>query len=299
LEIVLGRLRKVCDRMCGLFCLFFIGVIFQLTWPENALAWGPGVHTMIGLSSLNEVSLLLPSIARMITSFPLEYLYGSLAADFFIGKSRRRKRGNPHNWEGGFRFLREASDDREASYAFGFLSHLAADVVAHNLFVPNLTNAYPGKRRMGHLYWEIKADYWVGPWYTRVAKDVLSTDHRTCDELLTMIEGRRGNGLKAKKHLFAQSVRLSDYIYSTQNLLFSGKAVRLEMFQKNLALMVDLSCRVAKDFLTHPESSPCLLYNPVGRRGACLTTRKRFSVNMPYAHPLTRRFTVDPENLRP
>ena len=188
--------------MLGLFCLFFIGVIFQLTWPENALAWGPGVHTMIGLSSLNEVSLLLPSIARMITSFPLEYLYGSLAADFFIGKSRRKKRGNPHNWEGGFRFLREASDDREASYAL-------------------------------------------------------------------------------------------------QDLLFSGKAVRLGMFQKNLALMVDLSCRVAKDFLTHPESSPCLLYNPVGRRGTCLSTRKRFSVSMPYAHPLTRRFTVDPEHLRP
>jgi hypothetical protein len=255
-------------------------VVLQLICAQSALAWGPGVHTVIALSSLDEVGLLLPSIARMITSFPVEYLYGCLAADFFIGKGKGKKQGNPHNWEGGFKFLSEASNDREAAYAYGFLSHLAADVVAHNFFVPNLIKSYPARRRVGHLYWEIKADYLVGPGYTRVAKDVLSMDHKGCDELLELVAGKRRNGLKAKKHIYTQSIKLSDYFYATHDFLFAGKMVRWQMFHKYLAFMVDLSCRMSKNFLMHPDSSPCLLYSPLGRRNVRLAKRRRLSTKM-------------------
>ena len=93
-----------------LFSLF----VFQLIAADRALAWGPGVHTVIALSTLENVGLILPAIARMITLFPLQYMYGCLSADFFIGKSHGRRMGNAHSWEGGFRFLREASDDEEA-----------------------------------------------------------------------------------------------------------------------------------------------------------------------------------------
>jgi hypothetical protein len=61
--------------------LLSLGVIFQFLCAERALAWGPGVHMVIALSSFEEVSLLLPAIASMITSFPVEYLYGCLAVD--------------------------------------------------------------------------------------------------------------------------------------------------------------------------------------------------------------------------
>jgi hypothetical protein len=117
---------------------FCISVIVQLILAEGAWAWGAAVHTVMACRILDEVGQVLPFIARIIQLFPYEYIYGSLAADFFVGKGQKKKDGHSHNWETGFRLLEEASDDREAAYAYGFLSHLAADVVAHNYFVPNL-----------------------------------------------------------------------------------------------------------------------------------------------------------------
>ena len=102
-----------------------------------------------------------------------------------------KKSGRAHSWKGGFRFLNEAVDDQEMAYAYGFLSHLAADVVAHNFFVPNLTNEYRALRKKSHLYWEIRADYLVGQEYTKIARDVLAMDHRACDNLLKAISGKR------------------------------------------------------------------------------------------------------------
>ena len=189
--------------MIFLKVLAFLGgyVLAQLSGPESALAWGPGVHTVTALSLLNDVSLILPAIAGVITQYPREFLYGCLAADFFIGKGKRKRAGHPHSWKGGITFLGEASDDREAAYAYGFLSHLVADVAAHNFFVPDLINTYPAGRKMGHLYWEIKADYLIGPGYLKIAKDVLSMDHKGCDDLLDLISGKKRNRLKTKKRL--------------------------------------------------------------------------------------------------
>ena len=81
-------------------------LIVQLMWVKSALAWGPGVHTVTALSVLDDVQLLLPFVARTLTSFPLQYLYGCLSADFFIGKTKKAKTRHLHNWEGGFTLLR-------------------------------------------------------------------------------------------------------------------------------------------------------------------------------------------------
>jgi hypothetical protein len=255
--------------------ILFLLFVFQFMGVERALAWGPGVHTVIALGTLENVGLILPAIARMLTLFPLQYVYGCLAADFFIGKSQGRRTESAHSWEGGFRFLREASDDEEAAYAYGFLSHLAADVVAHNFFIPNVMTAYAARRRMGHLYWEVKADQVVGSVYTKIARDVLSTDHKGCDALLHLISGKRINGLKAKKQLYAQSVKFSNYLSTTHDLFFTGEGIRGRMFRKNLGLMIDLSRRCVEDFLGHPESSWCLSYSPIAARDLRLVKGRR------------------------
>ena len=119
----------------------------------------------------------MPAVSRIITSYPLEYVYGSLSADFFIGKGMGNRSGNLHNWYGGFEFFGEACDNREAAYAYGYLSHLVSDVLAHNFFVPKLISSAPGMGGGGHLYWEMKSDYAVGPIYLKIARDVLAGDH--------------------------------------------------------------------------------------------------------------------------
>ncbi|MBW1903513.1 MAG: zinc dependent phospholipase C family protein [Deltaproteobacteria bacterium] len=257
------------------FCLFVLG---QLLWAKSALAWGPGVHTVIALNMLDDVSLILPSIARVISSFPLEYLYGCLAADFFIGKSKMRKAGHAHSWKGGFRFLNEADDDQEMAYAYGFLSHLAADVVAHNFFVPNMTSKYRALRKKSHLYWEIRADYLVGQEYTKIARDVLAMDHRGCDNLLKAISGKKKKGLGARKLVYTQSVKISDRAYTTHHMVFPDKVVGRHSFNEYAAFMVGLSSRVVKGFLKYPETSPCLSHDPIGIRTLALARRNNGSL---------------------
>jgi len=271
----------------------FVFSIVQFFFADDALAWGPGIHTVTGLISLNDVTGILPSIARIVTAFPREYLYGCLAADFFIGKSKRKRANHLHNWEGGYRVLSEAGDDRERAYAYGFLSHLAADVVAHNFFIPGLINHYPGRKRVGHLYSEIKADFLVGPGYIRIAADILSTDHRKCDQLLKSLTGKKRNGLKTQKHLFTQSVRLSDYLCASHPMLFVGRKMGREMFHNYLALMLNMSCRLIRDLLTHPDSSPCLLYDPLGRRSLRLAKRNRRLSLLFRQRPPIQEFRVD------
>ncbi len=252
-----------------------ISVITLLLYAENALAWGPGVHTAIALTVLDDVRLILPAIAGVISSFPSEYVYGCLAADFFLGKRKMKMAGQAHNWKGGFRLLHEADSDQETAYAYGFLSHLAADVIAHNFFVPTMTHEYRALRKKSHLYWEIRADYLVGQKYTKIARNVLNMDHRSCDELLKVVSGRRKNGLDARKLLYTQSVRISDHAYTTHHLFFPDRLAAGRGFSEYTVSMIGLSSRVVKGFLKYPEMSPCLAHDPIGKRNPGLAKRAR------------------------
>lgn len=251
-----------------------VGATFlQALWPESAFAWGPAVHTVVALSVLDGVSEMLPQVGTIISARPIEYIYGSLAADFFIGKTRRWATRHIHNWKGGLRLLREAKGRREQAYAYGFLSHLAADVVAHNLFVPNMMSLFPRPKRAGHLYWEAKADYLMGPAYMKVAKGVLFMDHEVCDELLKNVTGKR-NGLKAKKRIFTQTVKFSDYLYGAYPELFSTRPWLASGFANQAFSMVSLSAKLVLDFLKDPASCPCLASDPLGKRAMEAVSRK-------------------------
>lgn len=277
-------------------CFIFSGIIavVQLICAKNALAWGPGVHTVIALNLLNDTRLILPSIAGIITSFSSEFLYGCLAADFFVGKSKMKKGGHAHNWRGGFKFLDEANDDQELAYAYGLLSHLAADVVAHNFFVPNMINGSLTGRKNSHLYWEIRTDYLIGPEYTKVARDVLGMDHRECDVLLNTIAGIKRRNLKTKKLIFTQSVKFSDRVYKTRHTFFPYKTVNRHTFSNYANFMVGLASRVVIGFLKHPETSPCLRHDPIGKRNLGLAKRNRSFAKFFNTHPQqASSFSID------
>jgi hypothetical protein len=225
-------------------------------------------------------------------------MYGCLSADFFIGKGKQKSRKkNPHTWDGGLKFLKEAYDDRETAYALGFLSHLAADVIAHNFFIPNLLSIYPGRGKMGHLFWEIRSDYLIGSAYTRIARGVLEMDHQICDDLLKLIGGRRKNGFKAGKGFFAQTVRFSDRLHATRDHFFEPRVIRWRHFHGYLALMLDLSRSLVNDLLKHPETSPCFLHDPMGRRNLLLAKKKRPFPRFSRIPRPVRRFDVDEDLL--
>ncbi len=278
--------------------LFFCSVFFiiQLVVTSGAWAWGPAIHTVIACTLLDEVTQILPAIAHTIQSFSLEYIYGNMAADFFIGKGLKQREDHPHNWETGFRCLAEAKDEREEAYAYGFLSHLASDVIAHNYFVPDLIHRIYTWKRIGHLRSEAMADKFAGPFYIKVAREILTMKELDCDDLLKSIVKRDRHGLKTRRRLFTQSVKISDYIYYLPKISFWNGNPRIS--QEYLAFMIDLSYRLVKNLLSDPASSPCLAHDPVGSHNIRLASQNGVLSKFLNNQRPTYQFPVDQTLLR-
>jgi len=71
------------------------GLLLPLVFAEQAWAWGPAIHAAISCTVLQKAVSIFPAVANVIQSFPLEYIYGSLAADFMVGKGQKKKPGHP------------------------------------------------------------------------------------------------------------------------------------------------------------------------------------------------------------
>jgi len=276
---------------------FITVTLWQLVLTDSAWAWGPAIHTAIACNMLNDLSAILPSIASVIQSFPLEYIYGNMAADFFLGKGQKKRDGHSHNWETGLKILNEVRDDNEAAYTYGFLSHLAADIVAHNYFVPDLIHRISSWKKMGHVYSEIVADRYMGPFYMRMARDILSTERLECDRLFKSVAIRNRRGLKTKKHIFTQTVKVSDYLYYLPQIPSFKKKSRYMVSQDHLEIMTELSCRLVKHILSYPDTSPCLSYDPIGSRNIRLASQNGVVSRLFNNHYPQYRFPVDQELL--
>jgi len=250
--------------------ILFIITLKEWMFSDGAWAWGPAVHTVISCNILEAGSQILPAIASVIQAFPSEYIYGAISADFFLGKGVKKKKGHSHNWETGFMLLEKANGDKEAAYAYGFLSHLAADVVAHNYFVPGLIHRASRWKRIGHLYSESVADKFVDPFYLKIAKEILAMEHLDYDKVLRSSAVRSGHGLRAKKHIFTQSLRISAYLYCLDN---GERSLPFNMDDEHIAFMIDLSFRLVRDVLSYPDSSACLFYDPIGSENLRLASR--------------------------
>ncbi len=124
----------------------------------RALAFGPSSHIELGLEALRYLAILPAAVRSVIRHFPGSFLYGTCAADIIVGKNMAEYVHHCHNWEVGFRMLDHAGDDRIQALCWGFLSHLAADVVAHNYFVPCRVVTGYRRQRGRHLYWELRFD---------------------------------------------------------------------------------------------------------------------------------------------
>jgi hypothetical protein len=90
-----------------------------------------------------------------------------------IGKKMSQRRKAAHHWIGGLRLLENAEHNRTRAFAYGFLTHLAADTVAHNQFVPKQILRANSTILLGHLYWEVMADQLTDPARRRAIRKLL------------------------------------------------------------------------------------------------------------------------------
>lgn len=140
-----------------IFLLSFIG--FMLV-PSFAFAWGPLTHVYLANEIYSYAPLIPGGIMALLRKYRQDFLYGNLMADMILGKKYLPDDKSSHSWDVGLRLLEQAKRGPEKAFVYGYLSHLAADTVAHEALTEDRWD-------VGHAWIEIKADsiinktYWL------------------------------------------------------------------------------------------------------------------------------------------
>ncbi len=248
--------------LCAIFCATLTAI---LGFPDHAMAWGPGVHLAIGQTALANLHLFPAVLAENLLRHSSAFLYGCLSADIFIGKGTRFKPGHSHNWETGLKLLKSAHDPRTKAYARGYLTHLAADVVAHNYFVPNMLWNMPYGGNAGHVYVEMQADLKTD-WCPNEALRLFRTPSRRQEGALLSATAQRRWTFLIKKRLMMGSLNLCTRKSWDHSLGIAGRMQPWPQAGTYLDDMVDLATRAAMDVLACPEDAATRAFDPIGSR---------------------------------
>src|SRR5512138_761515 len=248
-----------------------------LAWPSDAHAWGPLAHLNFSAQALGSLGAIQPGLRQVLADFGDEFLYGSLAADIVVGKNMARYLYHCHNWRVGFNVFKHARPGGEQAFALGFLSHLAADTVAHNYFVPYKTVASYHKVNTRHAYWELRYDQLMDQRLSRLAKQVTTRAIRNHDDYLErMLSGSSVLPFRVSRQLFRS-------LLATARIGRFGQVSSLTFArERNLSLEPelvtetnDLACRAILGMLAEGERSEAARADATGARNIRLATDLR------------------------
>lgn len=135
--------------------LTFLLIFF---FPDCGYCFGPAFHLKIGYELINYLTLFSPLTQELLQRYPLDFLYGNISPDIIIGKRFLSYHKHCHNWDIAKSLIEESKTEKQRAFAYGYLAHLAADVVAHNYFVPYQIISTFKTRTLTHLYWETRID---------------------------------------------------------------------------------------------------------------------------------------------
>lgn len=188
--------------LCAVALFFF---------PERAWAWGPATHIYLGSAILQSLALLPVAVQTLLKAFPKDFLYGSVAADISLAKKYVPEGRHCHNWHIGEEIFSTAETDRLRAVGLGYLSHLAADTIAHNYFVPRQLLITSSTKGLGHSYWEHRMDMQLPESFTRVAREVvMDHDHSAADTLFDQVLSATLFSFNTNRRIFRGMIRIQD-----------------------------------------------------------------------------------------
>lgn len=191
-------------------CMIAAAVMLVVLVPTPLYAWTPGTHVFLGDALLRNLSLLPGPIAELLAAFPADFLYGSIAADTSIAKKYADVGRHCHSWHIGLEIHDEAREPALKAFALGYLAHLAADVVAHNFYVPRQLAVTSSTTGIGHSYWESRVDTHIGDPWPRRARELLVLDHGLADQHLDRILSPTLFGTATNRRIFRGMVYVTD-----------------------------------------------------------------------------------------
>jgi hypothetical protein len=188
--------------------LLWIVLLLCLVW----LPWGPGHHLEFAERVLRRRKELLPGdVAQLIGSERKAYLYGNLAADLINFKNYGGAYNHCHRWQIVEEMREHTNSARGEAFLLGYLSHLAADTIAHNHFVPYHLARFARTKGLGHLYWEMNADRFVPHERWRIVTE-LKADARLAelDDMVNRCVPKKALSMRTNKFLFNHVLLVSE-----------------------------------------------------------------------------------------
>jgi hypothetical protein len=186
-------------------------VALVLILPDHVFAFGPATHVFLGQQLLGSLQLLPEYVAVLLRTHPQSFLYGSMAADISLAKKYVPAGRHCHFWHVGEEIFDRAENDRLRAVALGYLSHLAADTVAHNYFVPRQLLMTSSTKALGHSYWEHRLDAHLGQTYASLAREVvMDYDHTEADTLFDTVLSGTIFSFETNRRIFRGMIRAQD-----------------------------------------------------------------------------------------
>ncbi|MEN8375721.1 MAG: zinc dependent phospholipase C family protein [Gemmatimonadota bacterium] len=174
-------------------------------------AFGPATHIFLGERLLGSLHLLPAHIATLLAAHPRSFLYGSIAADISLAKKYAPVGRHCHFWHVGREIVEEAATDALKAVGLGYVSHLAADTVAHNFFVPRQLLLTSSTKALGHTYWESRLDAQLGePYSARAREVVIEYDHSAADALFDQVLSATIFSFQTNRRIFRGMIRAQD-----------------------------------------------------------------------------------------
>jgi len=262
--------------------LVLITAVICILIPDQALAWGGGMHLQLGMSVLDNLSTLSPDLAALLAANPRDFLYGCISADITLGKKFTHTMLNCHRWRIGQKVLQAAHTDSERACAYGYLCHLAADIIAHNYFVPYKIMRSFASVTMKHAYWEMRFETFVDKEIWAAAHDVSRTDQRANDALMRRVLTNTIFSFGTNKRIF-NSIMLVSRLEKWQKVMqtLSNKS-RYVLADSDRDEYLKLTEEAVFGFLQHPQDSELLLADPTGERALAMAEAVRKNLRLLY-----------------
>ena len=246
----------------ALYLLWVLAVILVFAAP--ARAWGPGTHVETSQFILEHLVLLAPAIRKLLKAHPFAFIYGSVCPDMVLGKRFMRPERNNHRWEVGFSILEGAESPRQQSFAFGYLSHLAADTIAHNLYVPDQLLDHFSRRRRSHVMHELVFDSTIEDQVWALARQAANQPFPECDSLMLANLARTPLPARLNRRLFRSGMLLVRYGGWQRIIRALKNRWEGQIDEPAMTEYLRQVHATVLDFLREPESAPCLRHSPTG-----------------------------------
>jgi hypothetical protein len=253
-----------------------------------AFAWGPVTHIALGVQVLASARTLEEPLRAILLSMPDAFLYGSLAPDIVQGRRlQSRLRRHSHNWATGFGLLSAARGSEEQAFALGYLAHLAADVLAHNFYLPTRWIGRFNTAIASHILSEARFDSLQDALHRETLVRLMAIDFSALDKKLSrQIDSPLLLPFRAQKRIFEGGLRR---IRQWNSVILAIGRLRAHD-RADVEVFCSASCSAIDGVMRDGDEASACRFDPMGQRALRNAQRARRTLQrLARMGPETRR----------